>query len=201
MKNLILLLILLVPVFTISQIINVPAADSEIQQGNDTIKIRYKPKTFITSVSIGNPPKKLKGSLFQLNDSSMAVVPNELIKQDFYGEMESLVVKIDQVNMLKIRRKGSIVKGAVIGAISGLAIGFVVGLAIGVDENMPKTGTPFDIYRKTAAKQGLMYGAISMVPGAAIGALIGSISIKIPINGNQGTYEKNRKKLERYSVK
>ncbi|MBL6964616.1 MAG: hypothetical protein ISR55_12395 [Bacteroidetes bacterium] len=193
MKKLTLLLILLVPVFTFSQTIDVPAEYPGIQQGNDTIQIGYKPKTFKTWVSLRSPPQKLKGSLYQLNDSSMALVTNELIKQNFYCEKESMMFKIDQVKMIKIRRKGSVEKGVLIGALSGVAIGAIWGIIEGSNK-------PGQI-QITVAERAALRGVTCMLPAAAIGALFGSISVEIPINGSQGTYEKNRKKLEKYSVK
>ncbi|MBL7137251.1 MAG: hypothetical protein ISS17_00560 [Bacteroidales bacterium] len=50
MKNLTLLLILIVPVFTFSQIIHIPDNYPAIQLGIDTAKIEYKPKTIGAAV-------------------------------------------------------------------------------------------------------------------------------------------------------
>ena len=202
MKKNTILLILAIPVLTFSQINHLSKDFPTIQQGNDTSKIRFKPKTYKTRISLTNAPKRLKGCLYQLNDSSMAVVTDKFLKQGFQGETESVVLKIDQVNMIKVRRKGNVLKVAVIGALSGLAIGVIWGIAEGGSKDTPMSrllghGWGF----ATAGERASVCGAMCMIPAAAIGAIIGSISIEIPINGSQGTYEKNRKKLERYSVK
>jgi len=159
---------------------------------------RFKSKTFVTWISLMYHSEIVKGSLYQLNNSSLILVPNAKIKQNSKGEMKSSVFKIDQVNTLKIRRKGSIVKGTVIGAVSGLAIGVIIGFISGDNKEKPH---PMSWEPYKAQDKAAVYGIACMFPAAAIGAMIGSIQIQIPINRNQGTYERNRKQLERYSVK
>jgi len=162
-----------------------------------TSELGQRPKSFKTWISLRDPPGKMKGCLYRVNDSSLALIPGALIKQDHYSDKEFTLIKANQMEMVKIRRKNSIGKGVLIGALSGLGAGIILGLIEGDDE----PGGDFDIMNYSAGEKAILYGITFMIPGAAIGAAVGSIKIKIPINGSMSTYEKNRKKLKRYSVK
>jgi hypothetical protein len=50
-------------------------------------------------------------------------------------------------------------------------------------------------------EKALISGVPLAVGGAGIGALIGSIKIKIPINGSINSYNRNKNKLGEYPIK
>jgi len=144
--------------------------------------------TYKTWLSIKDYPIKVKGSLYKANDFSITLIPDIYIKQGDYFNKEGTIITANQINIIKIRRKGNIGKGIAIGASSGFVIGFIYGLIWTQDNpsEVPYMKTPPVI-------NGLSAGIVFALPAAAIGAVIGSIKIKIPINYSQEKFNKNNK--------
>lgn len=170
---------------------------NKIEEHNYISEFGRKARTYISWISLNNISQKKRGCLYQVNDSSLALIPGTILKQGYYEDWEYELYKGDQINKIKIRRKGSILKGALFGALAGLTAGAILGIVEGDDE----PSSTWDIINYTAGQKAIMYGAFFIIPGAAIGAALGSIKINIPINSSMETYHQKRKKLRKYSVK
>jgi hypothetical protein len=134
-----------------------------------------KVKKFKTWVSL-NDGFEIYGILYQLKDSSITVTNTKMEKsKDIY---------IKNIQEIKIRRKNSIGRGAVIGGASGLVAGSLIGLA--------KGGEGFET---------IGYGINLTVIGTGIGILTGTIKKKFDINGNLDNYTKNKEELRKYAIK
>ena len=139
----------------------------------------------------------MTGALYLLKDSSI-LLSNSLVKKDYYNSnYEVAELYIDDINLIKSKRRIGPFNGALLGAFVGAGV-FALGTRIAI-------GPP-------PYESGLMLGFsdddnyIFMVPagailGATTGAIIGGIKIKIPINGSMENYNSKKKKLGRYTVK
>lgn len=98
---------------------------------------------------------------------------------------------VTNIEQLKIRRKGSVGKGMLIGAGIGFFVGGVLGLA-----HIPDYGILVTLSAEENAAAG---GVVFSIPGLVIGGLIGSLRVKIPIHKNQQQYEQYKKLIARYA--
>ena len=98
---------------------------------------------------------------------------------------------VSSIDQIKLRRKGSVGKGILIGAGAGFFLGGLLGLA----------GIPdYGIFESLPPEQNALTGGILFsIPGMIIGGIAGSFRIKIPINKNQFQYEKHKKVIASYS--
>jgi hypothetical protein len=152
---------------------------------------------YTTSISLNSQPKKVAGSLCQVNDSSV-IVSSSLRLQDYTANrFKKVELHFENIETIKIRRKNSVGNGALIGAISGLTFGGLIGYASG-DDSCP-SGT-WCSFTYTAEAKALMLGVPFSIVGAGIGALIGSAKIVIPINGSNKTFNQNKNNLREYSI-
>ena len=127
---------------------------------------------------------KSKGYLTEIADS--AVIVTNL------STSESQIVNVDVMNEIKFKRKGGLGRGLLYGAIVGMASGAVLGYLSGDSDR--------GIIR-AAEDKALVLGIALSIPGAIIGGIIGhNTKIKIPINGNQKTYERQKEKLKKYKL-
>jgi len=92
---------------------------------------------------------------------------------------------------LKFRKKNAIGKGIGYGALLGFGFGAIIGLTSAKDNN---------VWELSAGERAVVLGIPMMIPGAILGALIGSAKVKIPINGKMDHYEKQRIKINKYSL-
>jgi hypothetical protein len=156
-----------------------------------------KTKIYRTWISLNNEPYKIKGSLYQVNDSSI-LVSNSFIIQDYsQGRYETVELHLENIMKIKTRKKNSVGNGALVGAISGFVIGGLIGYAAG-DDSCPSGS--WCIISFTAEEKAVMLGVPLSIFGAGIGALIGSAKIVIPINGNAKTFNQNKSQLREYSI-
>ena len=158
-----------------------------------------KIKIYRTWVSLNSEPFKIKGVLYEVKDSSILVSRSVVIQDYSTDRFEIAKLNINNIETIKTRRKNSIGKGVLIGAVSGLVVGVLIGLIDGDDP--PCTSGSWICLRYTAGQKALMAGVPLAVSGAGIGALIGSIKVKIPINGNINNYNRNKNKLRKYTIK
>lgn len=161
-------------------------------------------KTYVTQVYMYEYPYKVIGLLHEIKDSTL-VISKSLVELDYSNDnyYKTSVFATD-IEIIKVRGKNSIVKGTIIGFFLGFALGGLIGLAAGDDQpcDYPSISIlPIPCVRFTAGQKALMFGLLTSIPGAAIGAATGSISIKIPINGSKATFNQQRKTLQKYSLK
>jgi len=162
----------------------------------DTIQ---KIKIYRTWVSLNSEPFKIKGVLYEVKYSSILVSSSIVIQDYSTDRFEMVELHINNIETIKTRRNNNIGRGVLIGAITGFAVGGLIGLLSGDDPPCPP-GSYFCI-RFTAEEKALGAGVSLAVSGAGIGALIGSIKVKIPINGSSNSYNRNKNKLRKYSIK
>ena len=62
-----------------------------------TSKHRQNPKAFKTWVTLYEPPGKMDGGLYQVNDSSLVLIPNALIQQGYYGDNDFVLIKLKRL--------------------------------------------------------------------------------------------------------
>lgn len=99
-----------------------------------------------------------------------------------------VLVEAKSINIIKIRRKGAVGKGAGIGFLSGAAVGAIIGFADGDEFLFPKE-----------AKAGIA-GAFIGVIGTGVGAIVGTGKKKILIDGNAETYRIQLNSLTNYTL-
>lgn len=155
--------------------------------------INSNKKMYKTWLTLKSEPFKSKGILYQSKESSILIAPmvknRQLISDKYIVDFQ-----ISNIETIKLRRNNKIGKGILVGAITGLVTGGLIGLIDGDDP----PGTWFAFSAEEKATIGGVYLAVC---GAGIGAIIGSIKIKIPINGSSEKYRKNKISLRGYSVK
>ncbi|MCX2718446.1 hypothetical protein [Lentiprolixibacter aurantiacus] len=163
----------------------------------ETILIRIKPFTFLlsalillsTTVCAQSTPKepkpymarvllnsgeKVKGILHSATDDSIFL-------EDPKTKVQTTVAP-EQVAWIKVRRKGRLGRGALIGGVSG---GLLAGLTVNWWDNEVDENLGIDVPDNETVLPAILVGAAS---GAAIGGLIASKSDKFYINGNREVY-------------
>jgi hypothetical protein len=121
----------------------------------DTIK---KSRIFKTWISLNNKPGEMKGVLYEIKDSSI-LVSSSFLKADYSaGKFEVSEINYNDIDLVKIRIKNSVLNRALIGAVTGFAIGGLIGLISGDDD--PNTYIPHGYLDgpKTAGYKAIMYG-------------------------------------------
>ena len=96
-----------------------------------------------------------------------------------------------KIKHLKIKRRGSVGLGIIVGASAGFIVGSFLGMA-----GIPEYGIIGDMQ---PGENGLTGGALFCIPGSIIGGVRGSFPRKIPINKSQLQYEKYKKLITLYS--
>ena len=141
--------------------------------------------------------KVIKGSLYQVNDTSLKFVSKN-------GQVNSLETNL--IKIIKIRRKGKIGKGILFGALSGLVVGGISGLISGDDPDKTNSGSlygvdfSYTIKGTSAGSKASMNGMRGALVGGGVGALIASKRDKIVINGDIDNYKSQLEKLKSYAM-
>ena len=159
-------------------------------------------KLFIAKVTTAKN-ESYKGILYAINDSSVLLIQDHSNMDNGEPDPDSVLLETfysHEILKIKVRRKGAVAKGALIGGGSGMTIGFMIDLlgqfllqegATGISS---ATGT-------TEPEVGLtpMFTITFGLIGSGIGALIGSSSKKFLIDFDQKKFETSRNALMRYS--
>ena len=164
-----------------------------------------------SEITLYSSPDKITGVLYLLKDSSI-FVSSSLVKEDYNnGNYEVAELYIDDINLIRSKRRVGPFKGALLGALVGAAAGALTGRIIEGPPPEPEpssqsiyssylifppSGGPFSFISPYA-----IFVPAGAVGGAIVGAVICSIKVKIPINGSMENYIRNKKKLGRYTVK
>jgi hypothetical protein len=130
------------------------------------------------------------GYLAGLADSGIVMVNNPV---QFDHSLEGTTVNTiayQNLSEIKIRRKGSVGRGILIGAISGMVLGGVVGLATYQKPTTYCQDNPFCITMDFGPGYNALAGAsVGSVFGAAIGGIIGALAKKtFVIGGNRNKF-------------
>ncbi len=174
---------------TISVIILVVFCCLNSIHAQETIK---KNKIYRTWVTLNSEPFKVKGFLYEINDSSISVMGFGMIKEYSTVRFQVVNLHINDIEKIKTRRNNSIGRGILIGAATGFVVGGFIGLVDGDDPS----GT---FMAMTAGEKAIMAGGILSIGGGVIGGLIGLLKVSIPIDGSVNKFNRNKNKLENCS--
>ena len=110
----------------------------------------------------------------------------DVLNESIIVESESMRCEVDVENiyLLKFRKKNRVIKSALIGTLIGAVGGFVIGVSDGSNGEKFLFGT--------------VGAAVFAVPGILIGTLVGSYKYTISINGNKNTFDSKRKEILEY---
>jgi hypothetical protein len=136
-------------------------------------------------------PYKIIGVLYEFKDSTIVLSNSTNIENYQSNNFRTQEISIQNIKEIEFRKVNSVGKGAWIGALSGLVVGVVFGASI-----EPNSG----YLTSTTENNILVYGISFTLLGSAIGALIGSTTIQIPINGSMEKYKKKYDKLNKYPI-
>lgn len=148
-------------------------------------KATPRPKIYRTWIHPRNGQAPMYGILYEVRDSSLIITPERSRINLTEGRIMTARIDFPWIEQVKIRKVNSEKNGLIIGS----AIGFISVLAL-----MPEKQTGYPMIF-TALIFGLPAGAIT----GSVGALIGSLGVRIPINGNFENYSNNRSKLQNYA--
>jgi hypothetical protein len=161
----------------------------------DTI---HQKTIYRTWVTLKSKPFKTKGALYETKDSSI-LVSNSLAKKDYSNhKFETLKLHIKDIETIKIRKKDNIDRGILLGALTGLIVGSMLAV---VNADPPCPQSSLFCFRFTAKELAVLYGVPLSLGGAAIGGILGSVKLNFPINGSMEKYNKNKEKLNKYSLR
>jgi len=160
----------------------------------DSTKPEKKPKIFIASIRTVDS-RIIKGSIYTVNDSQLVLSKSA---KNFYRPLpvtDQQPVPSENIKSFSVKRKNSVLKGALIGFGAGLVTGIIVGLASGDDPVY--TGPVYDPFTgilvalsnslaMTAGEKAVGAGLGLGVTGAVVGTVIGALAKKkFIINGKK----------------
>jgi hypothetical protein len=137
----------------------------------------------------------LKGALYAVTDSSI-LISNSFLKEDYYSKNYDVSpILVNTIENLKVRRNGSVKKGALIGLVSGALTGIIIGHAAGDDQC-----DGFCVMSFSAGDKAAMAGIGLGILGVSVGAIAGSSRKYFPINGNPDKYLQYQDDLIKRSI-
>jgi hypothetical protein len=140
-------------------------------------------------ISLNNSFLEKEGILYEVNDSTISL--KDLNVQTNSDKLNLVMINYRNIKDVYLRPRHSILKGVAFGAAAGIVVGVVIGLNYEEDHNRI-----YSLDRKAVV---LLDGATLGLAGAGVGALLGSIKIRIPINGRIEKYNESRGRLKSYS--
>jgi hypothetical protein len=155
----------------------------------------HKIKIFQTWVTHYNNPVKFTGVLYEIRDSSI-VLSDSWFAQDYKtGNFQTTDLGIDKIEFIKVRRYKGGGRGFLIGA-GSVALTFGI-IAVFSSNKKPRQ----EGFHGVEPISPLIIGIPLSLIGGLIGAGIGSLSYKIPINRGMGYFDSNRDLLRELSIK
>ena len=127
-------------------------------------------------------PRRIRGILYGVKDSSILVSSSTNIKKYNSENIRTIRIPVNSIEKIKIRRINAIGRGAGY----GLAVGFSIGMTIGLIASDDIADSAF--------------GAALALPGALFGMLFNSAKDVYDINGELSVYKKHKRKLELCSI-
>jgi hypothetical protein len=148
---------------------------------------------------------KQTGYLGYINDSILYVSTTQVaVNQPAQHISKRSALDFSQIRWVHLKRKGSVGRGILIGAISGLAAGAIVGLVSGDDPSCQRSASDpnqYNIYSGfgysmcsafsiSAGEKAVIGGTLGMVTGGLIGGIIGAVARKkFSINGSKEKFK------------
>ena len=152
----------------------------------DTI---WKKKLYKTWLKLNKERVEQKGVLYEIQDSSVLLSDAKHNADYLDGKYKVSKVDVSSIENIRIRRVRRVENASLIGFLTGFVAGGLTAAIIAASTSTNAAGAI------------VMLGAWTAGLGAAVGAVIGSVKISIPINGSQAMFDKNRKKLRTYAIK
>ena len=121
----------------------------------------------------------ITGNLNSISNTSLSMSDKKINMQSY---------DIEKIIDLKIYKKGSVGRGAIIGFLTGAITGFVIGMASGDDD-------PKQWFAMTSSEKAFTGGILLGGAGALTGALLGLIHKKITINGQKEKYQNMKTRM------
>src|SRR5450432_867686 len=187
MKPITLIIIFLVG---ITQYLNAQSVDTLTMNSNKIVDTILDKDLIYHSIIIRKHDKEVKGFISSMNDSVLFISLNKThFSARLDSQIETLKYNYKDLEKLRIRKSGT----AVIGALIGAAGGGLTGLIIGEIASNPIYiwNIPTETPNVTA-----QYTLIGVAAGAVTGAIIGAlVSRTFKINGNRTNFLHLRKRL------
>lgn len=138
-------------------------------------------------ISLVNSSNIIKGNLYAVDENAVKIIDNKLF------DLSNLqIISPSQIEKIKIRRKGKVGNGVLIGSLIGLGVGIFSGLVSPDDSDKLLGFSP---------GEKAIINSIFIAPfGAGIGALIGINKEVITINGDAESYKRQLDLLKSYSL-
>lgn len=149
-------------------------------------KGKSKKKKYKASITLINQTEKIKGFLYKVNDSSVVVSSSsELLTEEFTASLNN-AIDIANIKKIKLRKKGNVGKGYIIGTSIGIALGVVAGVSVADGDGFP-----------ILASAGML-GIVGSVVGTGIGSISGTK--RYTIEGSQETFLLYQEELKTLSL-
>ncbi|HKP31951.1 MAG TPA: hypothetical protein VJT83_04470 [Chitinophagaceae bacterium] len=146
---------------------------------------RVNKKTFKITVTDSNQIPQ-KGFLLSVSDSNLVMVTSPLKFDDEVTGVKGKSYAFEDVSAITISRKGAVGRGILIGSITGALVGTIVGA---ITYKKPPPCDPQNIFCINldfgAGFDALAGGAVGMLGGGVIGAVLGSVARKTFIIGGR----------------
>ncbi len=137
-------------------------------------------KVWVTLVDGSN----VKGNLYAADKEGIKIIKN---KETDISNL--IMIRAENISVVKIRRKGKIGNGALIGGLSGAGLSVLLGLTTNDDGFFTK-------------EEVMAISSVLFVPlGTGIGALAGSKRMILAINGDKELYNSNLEIIRSYSIR
>ncbi len=165
-------------------------------QAQDSIFVYAPPaKDYITTITLNDPGKLSQPvTIIEVRDSSLLLSPLVSGKDFFPGTLPLTEVYSFEIESIKIHRPNRFIRGALNGALVGFVVGAIAGLADGSDPE----GTWFAM---TAGEKAIAGGVLLGATGVVVGGFVGPmLSVRIPINGHQDSFNRKKANLARYQL-
>jgi hypothetical protein len=133
-----------------------------------------------------------RGFIQSTGDSGITFVVSAKGNSFFFKDSLFKFYNASNIDQIKLRRKGHVGRGILIGAGIGFAIGGLLGLA-----GVPQYGIFSDL---PPGENAIAGGVFFSIPGMIIGGIAGATRIIIPIDKDQNKYEKHKKLIASYSI-
>jgi hypothetical protein len=150
-----------------------------------------KKAIYRTWIELSNSYKESTGLLYQVMDSSIIMTKSLMRKTYNNNKVGKINIDYLQIESIKVRRKGRVGKGMLIGTAVGFGLGALIG-SLSEDDT--------DGFIKFTKKDKIWINSIGLgTTGLIIGSIVGSVKIKIPIYGSKMIFQQEKEKLRKYS--
>ncbi|MBI1342675.1 MAG: hypothetical protein GC171_07075 [Terrimonas sp.] len=156
--------------------------------------------------------KRVNGWFYSVTDDQVSLLKpkkrllhyNQQTKIDHSGAM--ILIPTEQINIIGLKRKNNVMKGALIGFGVGALSGIIGGIISGDDPVTRNTGEPFSdlfngirkllTWKLTAGQKAVAGGLVFGLTGAATGAIIGAlVKKKFFIGGKKEAFRQHHSEL------